>query len=281
MPIAPAGWFPDPRPEAPEGQLRWWDGEAWTSWLAPAGTEQTPPAPALHRAVPDDVRVDRMWRAAGIVAGCLALVLLVMAVAGVVSQRRVPQVSFSPAGPASTGPSEHHANDMVLDETSGHGRIGSLVRFQLPAAPFRTVTKPSVPDSLVSAATVRSLTGDASRMAEDSFAAVGVVQTDVLTDQGYRQIAPTLLRVLASNLWDSASVGELNSSDADQGPDHPGTLVHAPVTLSDGSTPELSLQVVRMRTGQWVAWWDVRRPGLAASSAAALDAARAALQVKG
>lgn len=33
----PAGWYPDPDPEAPEPRgRRWWDGERWTEHLAPA-----------------------------------------------------------------------------------------------------------------------------------------------------------------------------------------------------------------------------------------------------
>ena len=41
-PTTPAGWYPDP---AGSGNLRWWDGTAWTAHLAPQPTPAPAPAP--------------------------------------------------------------------------------------------------------------------------------------------------------------------------------------------------------------------------------------------
>ncbi len=41
--MPPAGWYPDP---AGGGRLRYFDGNAWTSYYHPAGPPQSPPVPA-------------------------------------------------------------------------------------------------------------------------------------------------------------------------------------------------------------------------------------------
>ncbi|MGW1135739.1 DUF2510 domain-containing protein, partial [Streptomyces griseoluteus] len=45
--VTPPGWYPDPGQthDAPPTE-RWWDGQAWTAEVGPAGTARTAPPPA-------------------------------------------------------------------------------------------------------------------------------------------------------------------------------------------------------------------------------------------
>ncbi len=36
-PSTPPGWHPDPDPQGPHGQLRWWDGRQWTDRTSASG----------------------------------------------------------------------------------------------------------------------------------------------------------------------------------------------------------------------------------------------------
>ena len=42
----PSGWYPDPDPDAPAGQQRYWDGSAWTQRTTAQTTEPTVAEPA-------------------------------------------------------------------------------------------------------------------------------------------------------------------------------------------------------------------------------------------
>jgi len=44
----PAGFYPDPDPDAPEGQARWWDGEGWTGQVILV-SERPGPDPTIAR----------------------------------------------------------------------------------------------------------------------------------------------------------------------------------------------------------------------------------------
>lgn len=54
----PAGWYPDPHPEARSGGLRWWDGDGWTDTTeaAVAGPGTEVPAAAAAQAPVDLVK---------------------------------------------------------------------------------------------------------------------------------------------------------------------------------------------------------------------------------
>ena len=72
---APANWYPDTVP----GQLRWWDGNAWTDHVAPAvGAFQ----PAARPVLGDEVRTDTPWVWVLAALPLIALITLPLASAG-------------------------------------------------------------------------------------------------------------------------------------------------------------------------------------------------------
>lgn len=58
MTQTPAGWYPDPHPQAPRGSLRYWDGTQWTPHAAP-------PPPGEREVTPDGVRLAGWWQRVG------------------------------------------------------------------------------------------------------------------------------------------------------------------------------------------------------------------------
>jgi hypothetical protein len=116
------GWYPDPDPQAPPGQTRWYDGSGWTAHVQAAASA---PAPAAWEsaALPaaEEARPRRTRRTVVIVAGSVVAVLVVLAVVGALTRGGTPDT------PAAAAPH-------VVTKGSVPGRVAGAAPAADPAA---------------------------------------------------------------------------------------------------------------------------------------------------
>ena len=154
---APAGWYPDPRDPR---LIRWWDSAAWTEHTAAApSTAWAPPtAPALDAPWPPAAELTaRRNVALPVVAGVVALVLLVGLVGAVIQGRRTstgpqagPSRSAQPTPGATTpapgsSPTPEATGTPGATSTEG-GAVGAVLETFEPPPGF---VSPSVTTELI------------------------------------------------------------------------------------------------------------------------------------
>lgn len=88
MTQTPAGWYPDPDPNAAAPSLRYWDGTAWTAHTAPAAATQVAPS---RPTTPDgEPLAGWWWRVLAYVIDSV-IVGFVTGIAGIPAQIRMQQ----------------------------------------------------------------------------------------------------------------------------------------------------------------------------------------------
>lgn len=135
--MARAGWYPDPREDYEHEQFRWWNGSAWTAWLADDADAPAPPGggdPRTVAAVPAS-RDGRRHTGLVILVGVLTVVALVAALA-VFGDRRL---AATPIAGASTAPTDYGTPQVREPDFALDGRTVVLfgeVRVPMPTSPW-------------------------------------------------------------------------------------------------------------------------------------------------
>lgn len=248
------GWFPDP---SVDRRFRWWDGSAWTRWVATERTSAFPP-PGGDRVVPVRSRRDKIVRALWV--GLLAILVtsIVMAAIGM-RINRANDPGDAPSVPISEAPKVREITKDIQFHTDGKVGFSNLATMQLPMKGMELSKETTAAPGLF----VRvgfSIAPEGPTDVSSTGVLVGYVEPLFLAENR-EQVAASLLNNAARRLWVKAKDPNYTLTSKRTvdtwGEKHPaaeatGQIVYTDAKTGKQVTDKVGFTVVKVHYDVWI-----------------------------
>lgn len=270
-----AGWYPDP---ADSHRWRWWDGDAWTTWLTDDASSAPPPVPDPEPVKPHGPFLLRL------VVGVIAVAVLAVVALTTWGMLTAPAETPVTRPPVSAAPTV--ARPSVARATDGSFTIAGYVSARCPEAPFASQrgSAQGISRDLVTCQDTAESRSGLTNTSGSSIVIVQLAPETVVPGDLDRTTVGTLSE-LAHRLFAKAPSPKFSTPEAreikDYG-DKPARRAELTVTHRDGGAEHrdtVSLLVIDCGDGVVFGWLELRTEQIRPEAAAAMDAARAGIKL--